>query len=89
MITARASVATTMIGAAQAVYEPAKDRTVPELIALPRRVRVKYLARPADDEDDWLAVAMERQSDGQIQYVIVKGSSQAKAPAAELDFSSA
>ncbi len=85
LIEARAKVATEMLRAAQAVYEPAPPASAVEVIPLPSGVLVKNLARPAEDESGWLAVAMERHSD-ENRYTVVKGSAEATVPASELEF---
>lgn len=83
---ARAEIATAMIRGAQALYKPPLGVSTSEIIPLPDGVRVRYLSRPAEDEDDWLVIAMERQSDATLKYIVVKGSSEAKASASELQF---
>lgn len=86
MIEARAKLATTMVQAAQIVYEPRLDGSLPEIVPLPSRVHAKNFSRPAADEDGWLAVALERDTDGKIAYVLVKGSAEARVSVAELEF---
>lgn len=87
IIEARARLATTMIQAAESVYEPTAAASVVEVVPLPSQVKAKNFARPADDEDGWLVVAMERHADGSLRYILVKGSSEATVPASQLEFS--
>jgi hypothetical protein len=85
-IEARASVANVMLRAAQDLYEPPHPEPASELIPLPAQLRVKYPGRPECDEHDWRAVALERQGDGTIKYILVKGSEEAREPASALKF---
>jgi hypothetical protein len=86
LVQARAKLAARMIQAAEAVYEPRPAGSVPDIVPLPSAIRAKNLGRPAADEDGWLAVAMERHSDGNIKYIVVKGSSEESVPASGLEF---
>lgn len=86
LIEARANLATTMINAAERVYKPPPAGSLVELVPLPGQLRARNLGRPADDEKGWLAVAMERQPDGEIHYILVKGSSEEKVAASGLSF---
>jgi hypothetical protein len=83
LIEARARLATEMINAAEVVYQPTPAAPPVEVVALPKQIRVKN--RAAADADGWLAVAMERHTDGN-RYILVKGSSEATEPASALDF---
>jgi hypothetical protein len=85
VIEARAGLATTMLHAAETVYEPEASTSAAVLVPLPNNMRVKKLR--GEDDEDWLAVAMERQPDGEIKYVIVKGSSQETVSVSDLKFS--
>jgi hypothetical protein len=85
-INARAKIAETVIQAAQEVYVPSPAAGELQLVALPRAVKVRNLDRPAADEGGWRAVAIERQEDGSLKYVVVKGSSEATAEASRLEF---
>lgn len=85
-IEARAKVATTMVQSARSVYEATPETSLPELVPLPGRLHAKNFARPADDEDGWRAVALERDSDGKITYILVKESAEARVSAADLQF---
>jgi hypothetical protein len=88
LIEARANLATTMIRAAETVYKPAPAESAVKIVPLPGQLRVRNLGRPADDEKGWLAVAMEHHPDGTINYIVVKGSSEARVPASGLAFES-
>jgi len=85
-IEARTKVATTMVQSAQSVYEATPETSLPELVPLSGRLHAKNFARPADDEDGWRAVALERDSDGNITYILVKESAEARVSAADLQF---
>lgn len=87
IIEARARLATTMIQAAESVHEPTAATSMVEVVPLPSQVKAKNLARPGHDEDGWLVVAMERHVDGNLKYILVKGSSEVTVPASELEFS--
>jgi hypothetical protein len=80
---ARATVAETMIEAARDVYEKPVEAPATQLISLPSTVPVRNVEA---DDDGWQAVAIERQSDGTLKYVIVKGSQQAILPASKVAF---
>jgi hypothetical protein len=86
VVQARAKLATAMLEAARAVYEPPRPEAAVELVPLPATLRAKYPGRPSGDEGGWRAVALERHSDGTIKYIVVKGSSQASEPASALEF---
>lgn len=85
IIEARASVARAMIKAAQAAYTPAPAESAAEIIALPGSLKASLLK--GTDSDGWRVIAMERKSDGTIEYVVVKGSTQDTVPASQLVFS--
>jgi hypothetical protein len=85
-IEARARIGTTMIEAAEAVYEPPSAPSAVQLVPLPQRFEVKVIDEPANNEDGWRAVAIERQADGTIEYIVVKGKAQSKKPASKLEF---
>lgn len=85
-IEARAQVAVKMIEAARDVYEPALAASSVQLVPLPAAVKAKNTKEKASNEDGWLAVAMERQSDGSLEYVLVKGASEAHVKVSELQF---
>jgi hypothetical protein len=85
LIEARASVAAEMIRAAKAVYKPTSAAAPVEIVPLASRVLVKNHRRPADDEDGWRALAMERRPEGN-HYIVVKGSSEDTLPPEDLDF---
>jgi hypothetical protein len=85
LIDARAKVATEMLRAARALYEPTPAAPLVETIALPKGVRVKNLSKGAADEENWLAVAMERHP-GENRYIVVKGLSEETVAASGLDF---
>jgi hypothetical protein len=87
MIEARATIATNIVDAARAVYEPTSAESATEIVPLPGSVKAKYLPAKGDEETGWRVVAMERQSDGSIKYIVVKGSQEKKASASELVFS--
>jgi hypothetical protein len=83
---ARADIAIAMIRGAQALYTPAGAAATSQIVPLPEGIRVRYLSRPAEDEEGWLVIAMERQADGSLKFVVVKGSSEATASASDLQF---
>lgn len=86
-IEARALLAETMIWAAENAHEEAAPATsAPQVVPLPSGVQAKNHDRPAGDEDGWLAVAMERHTEGGLKYILVKGSSEATVPASKLEF---
>ena len=82
-VDARARVATTMIEAATGVYEQPSEEPETQLIPLPATVNVRNIEA---DDDGWRAVAIERQPDGSLKYVIVKGSQQAILPVSKIGF---
>jgi hypothetical protein len=86
LIEARATVATEMVQAARAVYQPTPATLPIEIVPLPRRIPVKNHLQPGPDEDGWHALAIERHPDGN-RYLIVKGSSEETVPASKLEFS--
>ena len=83
---ARADIAIAMIRGAQALYSRPPEDSPSEFVPLPKGIRVKYLSRPAEDEEGWLVIAMERPADGSLKFIVVKGSAEAKASASELQF---
>jgi hypothetical protein len=85
VIEARSSLATAMLLAAERVYEPEVATNATVLVPLPNKMRVTKLS--GKDTQGWLAVAVERQADGEIKYVIVKGSAQETVSISDLDFS--
>jgi hypothetical protein len=85
-IEARASIATKMLGAARALYEPTSNGLA-QIVPVPGDLKARYLPAAGDDEAGWHVVAMERQSDGSVKYIVVKGSQEQKASASELVFS--
>jgi len=82
-VDARARVATSMIEAATGVYDQPSEEPETQLIPLPATVNVRNIEA---DEDGWRAVAIERQPDGSLKYVIVKGSQQAILPVSKIGF---
>lgn len=72
-IRARADLALAMIGGAETLHQrPAKSTR--ELIALPTALEVTNPhGHDGDEANHWLAVAMERDDDGKLRYVVVKG----------------
>lgn len=86
IIEARASLAETMVKAAKAVYEPTPAGFAPEILPMPSDVLATYTRAKAANEDGWRVVAMERQSDGSVKYIVVKGSEEHRAAASELKF---
>lgn len=86
VIEARAKVATAMLEAAEAAYTPAPAESAVEIIPLPAVVHAKKLE--GADTDGWRAIAMERQPDGTIKYILVKGSEEERVPASGLEFHS-
>jgi hypothetical protein len=86
VIEARAKVATTMVEAARRVYAPPADSTPPELIPLPKALRARNQRVAAANQDDWLAVAIERRADGTTNYLLVKDSTEASLPASAVEF---
>jgi hypothetical protein len=85
-IEARALVAETMIRAAGDAYEPPSAISQAQIVPLPSRIRVNNLEEAAGDEEGWLAVAMERQPDGALKYIVVRDSKEAKVLASKLEF---
>lgn len=78
---ARAHLATTMIQAAQNVWRqappmPPDTDSLPRLVPLSSGVPARNHHVPASEQDDWLAVALERHSDGGMKYLLVKGTEQ-------------
>lgn len=84
-IEARALLAETMIRTAREAYNGA-SATSSQIVPLPQAVRAKNLSQPASNEKGWLAVAIERDSSGELKYLLVKGSSEAAVPASKLEF---
>ncbi len=76
-INARSAVARTMIEAAERSYEPAVSGAATQVVPLPTKLKVENTAEPAGNEDGWQAIAMLREADGAIKYVVVKSSTQA------------
>lgn len=85
MIEARAELAKEMLCAVQNVYKPTPADPPAAIVALPSRVPVKNLGRPANDEEGWFAIAMQPHADGN-KYIVVKGSNEEALPASKLDF---
>jgi hypothetical protein len=86
LIEARATVATNMLDAARALFAPTSEGSAAEIVPLPGGLKAKYLPAEGDEERGWQVVAMERQSDGSVKYIVVKGSEENKASASELVF---
>jgi hypothetical protein len=85
-IDARAKVALAMLTAAESLYVRPPAASAVELIALPGPHEVRNNTRAAAEEPGWTAVAMQRQADGSLAYVVVKGSNEEIVPASQLDF---
>lgn len=106
-IQARESIALAMIeasAAAEAEREAARAAaaatpgsglaTAPsELVALPKKVKVRYLTRPKGDRKGWTAIAIERrgggdegEAEGEIRYLLVRRNEKAMADAKEVSF---
>jgi hypothetical protein len=87
-IEARARLSDTMTRAAQELYEPAPAGVpaAPVVLPLPSQIWVKNTQRSGADEDGWLAVAMERHSDGKHKYIVVKGALEETVAAEKLMF---
>jgi hypothetical protein len=86
-IEARARVAREMIQAAQAVYEKPPAPSEVQLVPLPAGIKVTYAdAEPVGNERNWLALAIERQADGKLKYLVVKGKDKKVVDADKLDF---
>jgi hypothetical protein len=86
-IGARATVAETMSRIAQATSIAATPAAEFPITPLPVGTKVTYLTKPAREERDWLAVAMQGNADAtMIKYLVIKGGEQAWAGAAELRF---
>jgi hypothetical protein len=85
-IEARSKVALAMLNAAETVYEQPPARFEPQLLALPSALEARVPGRPADDEEGWLAIAIERSEDGQLRYLVVKGDQQQSCASDELVF---
>ncbi len=76
-IDARSRVAIAMLSNAEALYKRPPAQFEPSLVALsPSRKVVNRAAEEPDDENDWDAIAIERQADGSLAYVVAKGSKQ-------------
>jgi hypothetical protein len=78
---ARAHLATTMIQAAQNVWRqaprvPSDTASLPPLVPLSSGVPARNHHVPAADQDNWLAVAVERHPDGGMKFLFVKGTEQ-------------
>lgn len=83
IIEARTKVAESVIGTAKGRDAGGTDLTI--MTIEPRSV--KYLSRPAADEDGWMAIALQSKPDGtERKFLIVKASVDAWAAAAELEF---
>jgi hypothetical protein len=72
-VQARSHVAVEMIQAAQEVYEKPSAASEVQLIPLPSGLKVTNTIEAGRNEKDWLAIAIERQSDGKLKYLVVKG----------------
>ncbi len=60
-----------------------------ELVALPKKVKVKYMTRPKGDKKGWTAIAIERRGgrdEGELRYLLVRGDEKAMADAKEVSF---
>lgn len=57
-----------------------------ELVALPKKVRVKYLTRPKGEKKGWTAIAIERRGEDELRYLLVRGNEKAMADAKEVSF---
>jgi hypothetical protein len=85
VIQARSNVATSIVDAARDLYAPPAESVTPELIALPSAIPAKNLSQRGN-EDGWLALAIERQADGSLKYLLVKDSSEDRLSASDVDF---
>lgn len=73
---ARSRVAVEMIQAAQAVRDRWTTPSEGQLIALSPGAKVRNTAEPAANEQDWRAIALERQPDDTFKFLVVKGEDQ-------------
>ena len=90
-IQAREHIAVAMIEAAAAakVAEAAAAAAASppsELVALPKKVRVKYLTRPKGEKKGWTAIAIERRGEDELRYLLVRGNEKAMADAKVVSF---
>jgi hypothetical protein len=85
-IDARAQLADAMIRAAKDAYEPRSGEVEVQIIPLPRAIRARRPAEPADNRDGWLAIAIELQPDASRKYIVVKGSAEESVPRNEVEF---
>jgi hypothetical protein len=83
-IAARKAVAIEWVRAAVETYEPQPPQGA-TLVNLPA-LDVKLTTRPSGDESGWRAIALERQGDGTLRYVVVKGSAEHRVGVDELVF---
>jgi hypothetical protein len=83
-IEARETVAIELVRAAVAAFEPEEPQGT-TLVGLPA-LEVKLTTQPSGNEAGWRAVALERESDGTLKYVVVKGSAEHRVRADELAF---
>jgi hypothetical protein len=83
-IDARRTVAVEWIRAVVESYEPQAPQGA-TLIAVPA-LDVRLTTRPSSDENDWRVIAIERQGDGTLKYVVVKDNAEHCVPASDLIF---
>lgn len=77
--------AAAMLDAAETVYKatPAPPRS--ELVALPTALAVEnHVSHIGPDARDWHAVAFERDGEGELRYVVIKGSTMERRKASEI-----
>jgi hypothetical protein len=84
-IEARRAITVQWVKSSAAVYDPS-SLSPATLIALPSTLAIKLTTQPSSNESGWRAVAIERAADGTLRYIVVKGSQELRATAAELDF---
>jgi hypothetical protein len=88
-IEARVRIATTFASAAQEVYAPPRPTAAePTLVPLPPNMLVRNTQQSGSDEDDWLAIAMERYPDGKHKYILVKDKFQETVPVDKVEIQS-
>jgi len=85
-IEARARVAVRMIEAAQAVYVPPTTKPSVRFYPLGAPVPVTNTLESGGNEDDWLAIAVEHDSEGGVKYVVVKHDKTATVEVSKLRF---
>ena len=85
-IDGRVRLAEAIVRAAAEESEPTTPAPESRYLALPTGLIAKNKLKGAAEEDGWRAIAVELRPDGDVEYLLVKGSEQAKVAVKDLVF---